>query len=253
MYEVSRSKKKSIVPLIIILVVVLLLIIIGGYDWEFSYNIQVFAKFHEMITNFQLFKINIFTRIFGDFSGLGTFTVFDISALLIISSIVIAWVYGVKMSDFVDSFKNGANEMLLPSVYIVLASVVFTQSLMSNGGTIFITIINPVLKLFKEFNVFTGTITGILGSCFYSDPLYFVNGLYGIILSYDSAKLALILSVFQSAFGVMMFVLPVSVMVIGGLKFLTVSYKEWIKYIWKFILQLFIISVIGNVILSMIV
>ena len=51
----------------------------------------------------------------------------------------------------------------------------------------------------------------------------------------------------------MMFVLPVSVLLIGGLKYLNVSYKEWIKYIWIFLLQVFVISTIGNIILSMII
>ena len=253
LYEVSRGKKNSAAPLVIILISVLLLVIVGGYDWNFSYDFKGFTNFHELVTGFELFKINIFTRIFGNFSGLGSFTVFDISALLIISSLLIAWVYGVKIDETIESFKNGAKEMLLPSIYIVLASVVFTQSLMNSGGTIFMTIINPILKLFKEFNVFTGTLTGILGSCFYSDPLYFVNGLYGIISTFDSTKLPLILTVFQSSFGIMMFVLPVSILLIGGLKFLSVSYKEWIKYIWKFLLQVFVISIIGNIILSMII
>ena len=165
---------------------------------------------------------------------------------------VISWVYSVKLSDFIESFKNGAKEMLVPSIYVVLASVVFTQILTSNGD-ITATVINPIINMTKNFNVFTGTLTGIVGSFFFNDSLYLINGLYGFISVFDATKLPLIINVLQSTFGVMMFVLPVSVLLVGGLRYLNISYKEWIKYIWIFILQVFAISVIGNVILSMIV
>ena len=251
--EVSKDNKKSSVPLIIILAFVFFLIIVGGYDWSFSYGFKFFTEIHEKIIGIELFNTNIFPWLFGNYSSIGAFTVYDISAILLIASVVIAWVYSVKISDFAESFKNGAKEMLIPGVYIVLASTIFAQAMINNGNTIFITIVNPLLKLFKQFNVFTGTVVGIVGSCFYNDPLYFVSGLYEIISFFDSTKLPLIINVLQSTFGVMMFVLPVSVLLIGGLKYLNVSYKEWIKYIWIFLLQVFAISIIGNVILSMII
>lgn len=250
LYEVSKDSKKSSVPLVIILVVAFLLIVVGGYNWQATYGFQGFADIHEKILGIELFKTSVFTWLIGNYSQIGTFSIIDVSVFIFIVSLIIAWVYSV--SDFVESFKNGAKQMLLPSVYIVLASVIFTQVLTTNGN-VCITISNAVLKLFKDFNVFTGTLTGILGSFFYNDSLYLINGLYGIISTFDVTKLPLILNVFQSTFGVMMFILPVSVLLIGGLKYMNVSYKEWVKYIWVFLLQVFIISTIGNIILSMII
>lgn len=250
LFEASKDNKKSKAPLIIVLVIALLLIIIGGYNWDITYGFKGFTNLHETITNFELFKINIFTRLFGNLSAIGAFSINDVTAIIIIASLVIAWVYSVK--DFFDAFINGAKEMLLPSIYVVLASVIFTQMLIANGN-ISMTLISPILKLFKDFNVFTGTLAGIVGSFFYNDSLYMINGLYGIINTFDATRLPLIVNVFQSTFGIMMFVLPVSILLVGTLKFLNVSYKEWIKYIWIFLLQVFAISVIGNVILSMII
>ena len=51
----------------------------------------------------------------------------------------------------------------------------------------------------------------------------------------------------------MMMILPVSMSLIFGLKFLGISYKEWLKFMWKFLVQLFAIIIIGSVILNMIV
>ena len=252
LYESVRGNKKSVVPLVIVLVISVLLIVLGGYNWFYSYGVKLFTELHEKITGIELFKISIFPRIFGNFSEIGYFSNYDISAVLVISSVVISWLYSIKFNEFIDSFKKGAKEMLLPGVYVILASIIFAQ-VVTASGNISITISNSILKLFKDFNVFSGTLAGIAGSFFYNDFLYLMNGLYGIVSTYEVGNMPFILSVFQSTFGVMMFVLPVSVLLIGGLKYLNISYKEWIKYIWKFLLQVFVISVIGNIILSMII
>lgn len=252
LYESVRGNKKSVAPLVIVLVISVLLIVLGGYNWFYSYGVKLFTELHEKITGIELFKVSIFPRIFGNFSEIGYFSNYDISAVLVISSIVISWLYSIKFNEFIDSFKKGAKEMLLPGVYVILASIIFAQ-VVTASGNISITISNSILKLFKDFNVFSGTLAGIAGSFFYNDFLYLMNGLYGIVSTYEVGNMPFILSVFQSTFGVMMFVLPVSVLLIGGLKYLNISYKEWIKYIWKFLLQVFVISVIGNIILSMII
>ena len=252
LYESVRGNKKSVAPLVIVLVISVLLIVLGGYNWFYSYGVKLFTELHEKITGIELFKISIFPRIFGNFSEIGYFSNYDISAVLVISSVVISWLYSIKFNEFIDSFKKGAKEMLLPGVYVILASIIFAQ-VVTASGNISITISNSILKLFKDFNVFSGTLAGIAGSFFYNDFLYLMNGLYGIVSTYEVGNMPFILSVFQSTFGVMMFVLPVSVLLIGGLKYLNISYKEWIKYIWKFLLQVFVISVIGNIILSMII
>lgn len=252
LFEVSKDNKRSIVPLAIILVILLLLLVLGGYNWEASYGLKFFTNLHEKIVGIELFKTSVFTWLFGNFSQIGIFSINEACVVVFISSLIIAWVYSIKLSDFIESFKNGAKEMLIPSIYIVLASVVFTQVLTTNSN-IAATVINPIIKMFKDFNVFSGTLTGIVGSFFYNDSLYLINGLYGFISTFDATKLPLIVTVLQSTFGVMMFVLPVSVLLLGGLKYLNVSYKEWIKYIWIFLLQVFAISIIGNVILSMII
>lgn len=252
LFEASKDNKKSSAPLIFILAIVLLLVVVGGYNWEASYGFKGFADIHEKVLGIELFKTSIFTRLFGNISQLGIFSLVESSVVILVSSMIISWVYSIKFSDFIESFKNSAKEMLIPSVYIVLASVVFTQVLTTNSN-ITATVINPIIKMFKDFNVFSGTLTGIVGSFFYNDSLYLINGLYGFISTFDAVKLPLIVNVLQSTFGVMMFVLPVSVLLIGGLRYLNVSYKEWIKYIWIFLLQVFAISIIGNVILSMII
>ena len=253
LFESVKGGKKSTLPLIIILIAVLLLLILGLYNWYYSFNVEVFSKLHEKIVGTQLFGIDIISKIFGNISEIGYFSNYDVSAILVIASFIISWIYSIKFNELIESFKNGAKEVFIPALYVVFASVIFSQIVTSSGGNISLTISNFILGLSKDFNIFTGCLTGILGSFFYNDYLYFINGLYGIVSLYNATMMPFILTVFQSMFGIMMFILPVSIVLIGGLKYLDISYKEWIKYIWKFLIQLFIISIIGSIILSMIV
>jgi len=253
LFESVKDSKKSSIPLVIILIIVLLLLVLGLFNWYYAFGIDIFTNLHEKITGMELFGTNIISKIFGDFSEIGYFSNYDVCAILIIASFIVAWVYSVKFSDFIDGFKNGAKELLLPGVYVVFASVIFSQIATSSTGNISLTISNFILGLSNDFNIITGVITGVLGSFFYNDYLYFMNGLYGIIGLYNVSMMPFILTVFQAMHGVMMFILPVSIVLIGGLKYLNVSYKEWIKYIWKFFIQVLVISVIGSIIVSMVI
>lgn len=253
LFEVVKDNKKSVLPLAIILILVLLFLVLGLFNWQYAFGIDLFTNIHEKITSIELFGTNIISKIFGELSPIGYLSNYDISAVLLISSCLIAWVYSIKFSDLVASFKKGAMEMLLPGIYVIFASVIFSQIATANDGNISLTISNFFLKLSDDFNIISGGLTGIIGSFFYNDYIYLLNGLYPTISLYNADMMPFILSVFQSTFGIMMMVLPVSIALIGGLKYLNVSYKDWIKYIWKFLLQIFAISIIGCIILSMII
>ena len=253
LYEVVKDSKKSSVPLVIVLSILVLVLLLGLFNWYYAFGIDIFVNLHEKITSFEMFNTNIVSKVFGNFSEIGYFTNYDVSAILVVSSVLIAWIYSFKMDDYIESFKEGSKKMVVPGLYVVLASVIFSQVVTASNGNISLTISNSLLKLSDDFNILTGLVTGICGSFFYNDYLYFMNGIYGIVSLYNASMMPFILTVFQSIFGIMMFILPVSILLIGGLRYLNVSYKDWIKYIWKFLIQIFSICVIGCVILSMIV
>ena len=234
-------------------IIFILLSILGLFNWYYAFNISLFNDIHEKLLGIQLFNTNIISRLFGNLSEIGYFNNYDLSAILFIGSCLIAWVYSIKFNDFIDSFKKGVHSIFIPGVYVIFASVIFSQVVTASSGNISLTISNYILGLSNDFNIITGTFTGIIGSFFYNDYLYFMNGLYGIISLFNANMMPFILSVFQSIFGIMMFILPVSITLVYGLSFLNVSYKEWLKYIWKFVVQVFLIVIIGCIILSMIV
>ena len=57
----------------------------------------------------------------------------------------------------------------------------------------------------------------------------------------------------QSVYAVGMLIFPTSVILIAGLSFFDVSYKQWFKYIWKVLLSLFVLTIIAIVIVFVLV
>lgn len=253
LYKEVKNNKKSTIPMIIILSFCIILLILGLYNWYYSFDLNIFNDLYDKIMSVELFGINIFSKIFGTFSAIGSFNNYDLCAILIVVSVLIGWIYSIKFNDFIESFKAGVKEMLVPAIYVILASMIFSNIVTSNSGNISLTISDFILNLTKDFNIVTGSITGMIGSLFYNDYLYLVNGLYSVLSLYNIEMLPIILFIFQSMFGIMMFILPVSIFMIFGFKFNDVSYKDWLKYIWKFLIQVFAICIIGSIIFSMIV
>jgi uncharacterized ion transporter superfamily protein YfcC len=253
LYNSIKNNKKSIVPLIVILGITLVLLVLGLFNWYYAFDMKIFNDLHEKLIGIQLFGINIVQRVFGTFSQIGYFSNYDVCAILLVSSFAIAWVYSIKFDELFDSFKDGAKSVLPLSFYVIFALIIFASVATSNSGNISVTISNFILGLSKDFNIVTGILTSIAGSFFYNDYLYFMNSIYGFVSVFNESMMPYILSVFQSIYGIMMFVLPVSITLIFGLTYLNVSYKEWLGYIWKFLVQIFAISIIGCLILSFII
>ena len=254
LYDGAKNEKKvkKVLPLVIILVVTTLLIFIGMFNWYYTFGIETFSKLHESIMSLEVGSVAIVAKIFGELPQIGEFGNYDLAAILVIVSALIAWVYGIKLNDFIESYANGAKKMLLPAIYVMFASVIFAV-IVNSTGNISITITKFLLGLTDKFNVLVVTLVGLIGSCFYNDFPYLVNGFYGALTNYDVVSYPVISTILNATYGLAMLVLPVSITLVAGLKYMDVSYKEWIKYIWKFLLWAFVIIIIFALVLSAII
>ena len=61
-------------------------------------------------------------------------------------------------------------------------------------------------------------------------------------------KIVLIL---QFMHGLVMFVAPTSILLISGLAYFKISYKEWLQYIWKFLIKALLISIVVLIIMML--
>ena len=88
------------------------------------------------------------------------------------------------------------------------------------------------------------TISGLLTSAFTVEYSYTVN-LIGTFLTTKFADLTdQIALILQLTYGYVGFFIPSSAILLMGLSYLGISYKEWMKYIWKFLLIMLAIIVV---------
>ena len=73
----------------------------------------------------------------------------------------------------------------------------------------------------------------------------------GFFSVYDANVLPIIALIFQAIYGIVMVIAPTSIFLLVGLSYLNVSYKDWVKYIWKFTLIMFGVTVVISAIATM--
>ena len=247
LYDGNKEEKKNAIPLVVMFALLFVIILVGMFNWYYTFGIEFFDKIYESIMSVEVGGVAIFAKIFGELPQIGSFGNYDLAAVIIITTVLIGWVYGIKCNDFIESYKTGAKKMLLPAIYVMFASIIF--AVMINSSTnISTTITNFLLGLSQKFNALVITLVGLVSSYFFNDFPYMVNGIYGALSTYDANLYPLISIILNGTYGLAMLILPVSITLIAGLKYMDVSYKEWFKYIWKFLLQVFVLLILFSLI-----
>lgn len=255
LYEESSSKR-GIAPLVIISLLAFVILLVGSYNWYYAFNISFFGDLHESIVDFEISGYPIFKNLLGNVSEIGFFSNYDLIVILLISAMIIGWVYSLKLNDIIDGLKNGFKVMLKPALYAMLSSFVFAALLnMSNsyGADFVYTIIKTFISGSEQFSL-SGTIgSGLVAGFAYNDFYTMVANLSGAFGAYDSNMIPVIAFIFQTMYSIVMVIAPTSIFLLAGLSYLDIPYKEWVKYIWKFLLVVFGIVVVIAFILTTLV
>ena len=103
-------------------------------------------------------------------------------------------------------------------------------------------------------NVFTTGLVVIVSSIINGDPTY---AFYSVLPYFVSVVTAtdtypLISVIFQALYGIVTLVAPTSIPLMVTLAYLKVPYKDWLKYIWKILLELVVVAFIIFTILVLI-
>lgn len=252
LYDGKADNKKSIIPLVVILVLLAVVIFAGMFNWYYTFGLEFFDNIYESLMGLEIGGVAIIAKIFGEIPQIGYFGNYDLAAILLIASVLIGWIYGNKFNEFIDGFKDGAKKMILPAIYVMFASIIFSV-MVNTSANISATITNFLLGLAKEFNVLVVSIVGLVGSFFYNDFPYLINGMYGALSNYDVVFYPIMTIILNATYGIAMLILPVSITLIAGLKYMDVSYKDWVKYIWKFLLYTFVLLIIFALIVLVII
>ena len=232
-------------PIITVLSLIFVLLVLGYLPWSSLFEITIFDDFHTWLTSIKVGDFEIFNSIitsisyaFGDWGQLGNYMV--ICALLLVFSLVVKFISKMKFDEMIDSFIEGMKKML-PVAILTTFSLTVLVCAYNNG---FIeNLITSTNAAMGSINVLMASIFNILGSLVYPDLYYTAYGVYTPLLSAitDESLYQVLALNFQTLNGLVMLIGPTSLILIAGLTYLDIPYTTWLKYIWRFILMLFIL------------
>ena len=249
----KEANKYSIVPIIVTFCVLFVLLVIGCTNWSDTFNVNAFNKIHDAVMglsiklpylhltlegfDYGLNEVAIFSKLFGDITAFGTWYYSEMSVMCIFASLILSWIYKVR---YFEAIKNGAKKLLKPAFMVLL---VYTVVYFAGNQMFYPTFAKALLALTSKFSVIISSISMAIASFFHVDILYVANyAVPQIAEKADDPVLVSLLS--QSIYGVTMFIAPTSAILVFGLEYLHLPYKEWVKKIWKLCLILLAIVLI---------
>lgn len=242
MVEPDKDNKKKVWPLVVILDAMLIVILLGTIGWSSVFNISLFETVHTAVINFEVFGFPIFGKILGGVTALGTWTTDQYCILMLITSLIIALVYKVKFSQYLEAFGKGAKKLLLPAI---LTTLIFTIVIISVYNPITLTIENFIIGSASKFSVIRHSLGYMIGSVLNVDMYYYAQNVLPYLSSVISSEnLSLANLMFVNLYGLMMLIAPVSAILVATLAYTKTSYTKWIKHIWKLFVALLIVSLI---------
>jgi uncharacterized ion transporter superfamily protein YfcC len=182
-------------------------------------------------------------------NAFGTWTLVDLFLPIALLTLILVIIYKVKIDDVLDGFASGVKKALTPALIVIL---VYTCLVLVTYHPFQLTIYKAILGTSKKYNVFKAILTFGLAGVFNGDISYVAQSVipYYTSIVTNTDKYPLIGVIFQSVYGLVTLFAPTSLILMGTLSFLNVSYKDWLKNIWKLLLELFVVLLIVFIILA---
>lgn len=216
---------------IILFVFAFLVMILGIIPWE-DFNVNIFSRTTAFLTG----------------TPFGQWSFPELAAWFFLMSFIIGIIYRLSETDLIDSFISGAADMV--GVALILGISRGISFIMSNSGL-------DLFILDKASNV----LSDISGIAFVAISYLIYIGLSFLIPS--SSGLATVsmpifapltrslnlspevmIMIFSAGSGFVNLFTPTSGVVMGGLSIARVEYGTWLRFVWKLLVGIFVISLI---------
>ena len=242
----------SVWPFYLTFILLFLVFVLAFISWgDSGFKVNLFTDITKNVQDFKLFGFPIFSKVLGTVNAFGSWTITDMFLPMALMVCLLSLIYKVKFDDVFDGFVKGAKKALGPATIVVL---LYSILVLVTYHPFQVVIYNAILGLTKGFNIATTAIVAIVASLFNSDIAYSFQSVVpyyaSVVTSTDNYSLAAV--IFQSMYGFTMLVGPTSLALMGILSYLNVSYKDWLKNVWKLAFELFIILLIIFIVLAVI-
>lgn len=246
--KVKKERKVSTVGLSILLIITFVVIILAFIGWNTAFGVEAFTDAYNWTKEATIFDQEIFAYILGIHEGsnvvqnvfvaFGSWDLLLASGVILLSSLLIKLVYHVPFDKMLDEFgegfkKSGKTVFVALMVYVVwILSVVFP------------TMPSLVAKITEGLGTNIGTLfaSGALTSFFVVDFQYVVSMVGSLYANFTNVNVAAL--ILQTSYGIIQFIAPTSLILMVGLSMLNVKFKDYFKFIWKFLLAMLVVVII---------
>lgn len=232
--EEKKGKRKAIWPFIVVSIITILIGIMAFISWETSFGISLFNDLYKSITSVELLGNPIFKNLLGSATAFGSWTTLFLNVIILIGLIIVSLVDKMDVKSFMNNFQNGTKKIYkLVFIYVLINCVYILFYYFPIG----ITILNGLLGN-GSFNVFFIFIVGFVGLLVAVDYELVGSALSSYLAVSFAEKAAETSLVLYLGMSIASFIVPTSYVLMIALTYLDVPYKDWLKYIWKFLLAM---------------
>lgn len=239
--EEKKKKKVKMWPTITMIILLIIVTILAYINWKTSFGIELFEKIEKGFEELSIKGIPILYSIAGSTSAFGNWNdLMGASAILIITTIVISLTNKLSLDEFIENYIEGMKKVIR---IVVMYGLIYAIFVVVNWYGWPTTLINTLIGSGK-FNIITMLIAAIVASFYFIENNY-TGYILGEFIKNNFEKNALAVTLmFNSTFGVLTAILPTGFITMLGLTALDISYKSWVKYIWKFVLSMLVVIVL---------
>ena len=240
--KVTRGKEVKLWPLITILSILIVVYLVAGINWENAFGITIFTTCLESIQKATIFGYTVFDKLLGTINAFGSWTFYEYTALIVIAMVIIKFVYRVKLSDAVEGLGEGVKRFIYAGLVMILS---YTVLVLTSNHPVMLTILKPILLITDGFNSVTLGFSTFVSALFNTDFTYYQYNILTLnyVSSYitDTSLYPLCALITQSMYGLAMLVAPTSLVLLYTLSTYEIGYIEWLKKIWKFLVELLVL------------
>ncbi len=243
-----KNSKAHIWPVVLIFSIIFIFIVLGYIDYAGAFKVNIFVDFNTWLKDIKLGDLPIISTILG--SGIGAFGTWDINVInliIMLITILLKFMYHIKFDVLLENAFDGVKKMLRPALFVILCYTVYMFGL----ATYYVpTMVNFIENLFKGFNPIMSALSCFVATIFHSDfgfTGYVVGAFYAASYTDFTNLIAII---YPSINGLASLIVPTSVILMAGLSYADISYKSWLKFIWKFFATMLVILLLVFIVIA---
>lgn len=243
----SRSKSWSIALVFGLFAVIILL---AYLPWTSVFNLEWTTKALTAIQNAEVFGSPIFSYILGNVNAFGDWDIFGVQVVMLVAILIIKIIDKMSMEEIFVSFGEGFKKVGKLVIILLLCYLVLEFTVMF---PVIPTMVDWFLGLFSKASeklvIIISTIPGLFTSLFTVEYQYTVSLIGQYLTSTHETFTEPIAYMLQATYGLASMFTPASAVLLVGLSYLGITYKEWMKYIWKFLILMFVVIIVLMIII----